>query len=715
MVGNIELTIRDNGVAIVEIDQKGNAHNVFTSRFVDELDEVLDEISSNDLVRGVVLTSGKPGTFFAGADVNELIEMYEKGCSAQDCAAWSAQPTRVFRRLETLGVPVASALNGVALGGGFELALACHHRVLSDAASAVVGLPEVGFGLMPGAGGVQRLVRLIGVPAALPILLAGKTLTPAAAMEAGLVEQLCPEADVCDAAEAWVLEHPDAVQPWDQEGFRIPGGTGALAPHAGTSFMAGTAQVKGAGDALQDPARKTILSSVFEGSQLPIDTALALDTKYFGRLLAGPVPRNKLRTLFVNKARAAKLEWRPDAPKLAVRTVGIIGAGMMGSGIAQAAASAGLNVILIDRTLEEAEKGKENARGRLDKLVAKGKLAPAKAAETVERILVTTEFGSLANCELVIEAVFESREAKTEIYQRLESVVAEDCVIGTNTSTLPITGLSEVLARPERFIGVHFFSPVDRMPLVEVILGDKTASQTLAHALDFVSILRKTPIVVGDGPGFFTSRVFCAYIDEGMAMLREGISPALIERAARMAGFPVGPLAVTDEVSLDLQKLVMDQAAEDGLPVQFQRNHARDVVDELVGRGRLGRKSGGGFFEYGAHGKRIWPGLVGLFPQKNRQPAVEEVERRLTHIQALESLRCLEEDIIDDPVHADLGSVLGIGFPAWTGGTLSYVETVGMDRFLNECEDIARSAGQRFKPSPWMYERARKGQPIEAA
>lgn len=710
-MSTIHFALDDDGVALLTIDLPGRPQNVFTDEFAADLEAAIGRIAGDPAVKGVVLASAKPGGFMAGADLKDLVGAYDRGITAGEAAAWAMRASALYRRLETSGKPVAAALNGLALGGGFELALACHRRVLADQPKAVVGLPEVTVGLLPGAGGTQRLPRLIGIEMALPLLLEGRHVKPAEALALGLVDAVVPAERVLDEARAWVLSNPNAVQPWDVKGFQVPGGAGPLAAHAPRSFMAGTSRIKRETQGNR-PAPLAILSAVFEGTQTALEVGLRIEAKYFGTLLSGPVARNLMRTLFLNKGRADKLERRPArVEKTTVRKLGVLGAGMMGAGIAQVAAAAGIEVVLLDRSDEAAAKGKDYAARNLKRDVEKGRLAPEAAEALLARIAPTTDYVALAGCDLVVEAVFESREVKAAVTRAAEAVLSPDAIFASNTSTLSITTLAEQSARPDRFIGIHFFSPVERMPLVEIILGKRTAPETLARALDLVGQLRKTPIVVNDSPGFYTSRIFCSYVDEGMAMLAEGIAPALIDNAARMAGFATGPLAVTDEVSLDLQKLVVEQAQKDGLPEKFLRKHAQPVIGRMNQLGRLGRKSGGGFYDFPPGGRKtLWPGLETEFPVKAVQPEVGEVKNRLLYIQALETARCVEEGVVTDAGEADLGSILGLGYPSWTGGTLSFIDTVGIRAFVAECRRLAALHGPRFEPSPWLIDRAERGE-----
>ncbi|MFP5306313.1 MAG: 3-hydroxyacyl-CoA dehydrogenase NAD-binding domain-containing protein, partial [Gammaproteobacteria bacterium] len=595
-----------------------------------------------------------------------------------------------------------------------ELALACHYRVLADDPKAVVGLPEVQVGLLPGAGGTQRLPRLIGIPAALPLLLQGKHVKPAEALKLGIVHALAPAGEVLAKAREWLLSRPGAephVQPWDGKKFRIPGGAGPMAPHAAQTFVAGNALTSASTNG-NYPAPHAILSCVFEGTQLPIDTGLRVESKYFGKLLSGAVARNLIRTMFVNKGAADKLAARPKGvPKSQVRKLGVLGAGMMGAGIAHVSAKAGMDVVLLDSTRELADKGKAGIAALQAKELKKGKTTQDKVDAILARITATDDYAALENCDLVVEAVFEKREIKADVTKKAEAAVPPSAIFGSNTSTLPITGLAKASQRPKQFIGIHFFSPVEKMPLVEIIVGEQTSEETIARTLDYVGQLRKTPIVVRDFPGFYTSRVFGTFTQEGLRMLLDGIEPALIENAAKLAGFPVGPLAVSDEVTLSLQQSIFKQQDADGLADQYRGRIGRPVVDKMVDElERPGRRFGGGFYDYPeGQPKSLWPGLKEAFPPKSEQPTVDEVKLRFLTIMALETARCFEEGVVANPVDADIGSILGIGYPAWTGGTLSYIDTVGIERFVEQCQRLATLHGPRFAPSEWLVERARKG------
>ena len=703
-----------SGILTATIDLPDRPMNVFTPALITDLDAIVHRLRDDAALRGLIITSGKTG-FVAGADIKDLVTAYDRGLTPRRAFEWSQTLSQLLRRIETAGKPVAAAINGLALGGGLELTLACHYRVLADDPKAVLGLPEVKIGLLPGAGGTQRVPRLIGIAAAARLLTDGSPLAPAEALKLGLVHELAPPAEVVSRARAWLATSPEPVAPWDRKGFRIPGGAGLMNPAIAQTFSVGTALVTKLTQR-NYPAPGEILSALYEGTTVPFDTALRVESKHFARLLTGPVARNLMRTMFVNKGELDKLSRRPaGVPRSPAPRLGVLGAGMMGAGIAHVAARAGLEVVLLDATPEQAARGRAHAEKELAREVERGRRSAESAAAALGRIEATADYERLARCDLLIEAVFEDRAVKAEVTRRAAAVLPKSAVIASNTSTLPITGLSAAAPSAARFIGLHFFSPVEKMPLVEVIVTKKTSAETLARALDLVALLKKTPIVVNDSRGFYTSRVFGAYCQEGQAMLAEGVDPALIENAARIAGMPVGPLAVTDEVSLELQFRVALQTRSDlgekyvapvSLPV------LRHFVEDLK---RLGRKSGGGFYEYPAGApKRLWPGLATEFPRASAQPTLAAVRERLLHIQALEAARCFEVGVVTTPGEVDVGLILAIGFPAWTGGTLSYIDTIGVARFAADCARLAREHGERFRPPPALRARARAGTPYHA-
>ncbi len=716
MFATIDYQKDAEGIVTLTIDLKDRSMNVLTPQFVSELSQAIEQVAGDDTVKGAIITSGKD-SFLAGADLKGLDEMFVAATDDVAAALEKASSfSLILRRMETCGKPFAAAINGMALGGGLEIALACHYRVAGDNARAVLGLPEVQVGLLPGAGGTQRLPRLIGLEASLPLMLQGKHVAPAKAAELGIVHKLVPAGEEVAAARAWLKDSPDAEQPWDKQGFKVPGGAGAMHPKAVQTFMVGTAML--AKEARHNyPAPISIMASVFEGTIVPMDTALKIEARYFTGLLRDPVSHNMVRTLFVNKQKADKLAYRAaDVPRLEVNRLGILGAGMMGAGIAYVSAMAGQQVVLLDTDQAAAEKGKGYSEGLLAKGVERGKMAESKATEILARIHPTVSYDELEGCDLVIEAVFENREIKADVTAKAERVLGEQAIFASNTSTLPISGLAQASRRPERFIGLHFFSPVDKMPLVEVIVGDKTSEATVAQALDYVAAIRKTPIVVNDSRGFYTSRVFGTYTNEGIAMLAEGVNPALIENAAKFAGMAVGPLAVTDEVTLDLAWKVASQTRKD-MGDKYEASVGEPVIRKFVEElDRKGKRFGKGFYDYPADApKHLWPGLAEVYPHAEAQPDADEVTQRLLYIQALETARCLEEGVITRAEDGDIGSIFGWGFPPYTGGTLSFIDTIGIRKFVKECERLARRHGKRFRPSKWLKDRAKRGEPFYAS
>jgi 3-hydroxyacyl-CoA dehydrogenase/enoyl-CoA hydratase/3-hydroxybutyryl-CoA epimerase len=715
MQQHLALAVDADGVLTVTLDVPGRTMNVITPALECELAGLVDRIGTDATVRGVLITSAKPA-FSPGYDLAEFARTFAAQRTAIEFHDGLRQGfSHQLRRLETCGKPVAVAIGGLAMGGGFELCLAGHYRVLADDPKAVLALPEVKVGLLPGAGGTQRLPRLIGIEKSLPLLLEGTSVKPADALKLGIVDELAPKDAVVAAARRWLLGAPVAQQPWDRKGWRVPGGKNLARPDIAQALAAATALVAKTTQR-NYPAPRAILECVFEGIQVPIDRGLEIERMRFAQLATGPVARNLIRTTFLNKGRADKLERRPaGVPPSPVKKVGILGAGMMGAGIAYASAQAGIDCVLLDATLAQAEQGRAYSANLLKKQVERGVATQAAADALLARIRPTADYADLAGCDLVVEAVFEHRGIKADVTAKAEAVIPKDAIFASNTSTLPITGLAEHSKRPKQFVGIHFFSPVEKMPLVEIIVGRKTGDAAVAKALDYVGQLRKTPIVVNDARGFYTSRVFGTYCYEGQRLLAEGVEPALIENAARQAGMPVGPLAVSDEVSLELQYKVIQQTRSDlgakfvepvGWPV------LRRFVEDLK---RLGRKSGGGFYDYpDGQPKRLWPGLAEQFPRAAEQPSVEEVKARLLYVQALETVRCYDEGVVTTPAEADLGSVFGWGFPAYTGGTLSFVDTIGVAAFTKECERLAKRYGERFKPPRALKVRARRGEPFHA-
>ncbi len=705
----IDYRVDDDGIAIVTWNNPDSPVNTLTDASLAAYETAMDRALADTAVRGIVVTSAKRD-FIAGADVHNFLAAR----SVQELEARSRRASALIRRLETAGKPLVAAINGTALGGGLEITLGCHHRIAADNPKTRLGLPEVTLGVLPGAGGTQRLPRLIGIRAAVPLMAEGKRLPVADALKAGIVHAVVPADQLIDQARAWILAGGEALQPWDRKGFRLPGGD---LTHPGLQeFMSVVIAKVHERTAGNYPAPLNILSCVYEGTGSPIDAGLDIESRYFGVTAATVQAENLIRSGFLALNDARKLKARPkDVPKAEFRKVGVLGAGLMGSGIAHACASAGLETVLLDREQALAERGKAHAEKLLGREVERGRLDADGSAAVLARITPTADYAALAGCELVIEAVFEQREIKAEATRRTAEATGPDVLFGSNTSTLPITGLAEHWPRPDNFIGLHFFSPVHRMALVEVIRGRQTSDACLAQALDFVARIGKTPVVVNDSRGFFTSRVFTTYFEEGMALLAEGVAPALIENAGRQTGMPLGPLAVADEVALDLLHKVITQTRAD-LGNAYTAPASAPVIELFVEKlGRVGKKAGKGFYDYADGQRRLWPGLAEQFPVAATQPDVAAVKQRLLHIQALEAMRCLDQGVVGSTTDADVASLLGWGFPPWTGGVLSYVDTVGLDRFVAECESLAAHAGDRFAPPDSLSKLAGSGRSLRDA
>ena len=700
----------EDGFAILTLDAEGSM-NVVNDAFIADMEAATKQIIEDDGIKGVILTSGKK-TFMAGADLKQLVNGFGT-LTPQEAYAFAKRATDMHRAIERSGKPWVAAINGLALGGGFELALACHRRILVDDAKAQVGLPEVNVGLLPGSGGTVRLGIIAGMKTALDLLLSGRSVGPQEALKLNIVDEVVPADKLIDAAKSWLATGPDPVKPWDVKGWTPPQKKGLTVPEDSGAYMMYTGGLAKVG--YNQPAPAAILNAVFHGMQLPFDKALAVEGKYFAKLLTDPVARNIIRTTFISKQGAEKGARRPEGfPKFEARKVGVLGAGMMGAGIAFVSANAGIDVVLIDRDVPTAQKGKDYSAKVLGKLVEKGKLTQDKADAVLARITPTDDFALLDGCDMVVEAVFEDTAIKAETTKKAEAILPAQAIFASNTSTLPISQLAQASRSPDQFIGLHFFSPVDRMGLVEVIMGKQTSKETLAKGLDFIAQLRKTPIVVNDSRGFYTSRVFQMLIHEGAAMLAEGVPPAVIENAAKAVGMPVGPLALLDELTLDLPLKIVDQAiTEEGDKYTPPAGTAvmRRMKDEI---GRSSRKAGGAFYDYPEGGKKhLWKGLADHFPVKQDWD-VEELKKRYLYAQAMETARCLEENVLETPQDADLGAIYGWGFPAWTGGTISYIDTIGLKTFVEESDRLAQLYGPRFLPSAWLRDKAAKGEDFYA-
>ncbi|MDG2229301.1 MAG: 3-hydroxyacyl-CoA dehydrogenase NAD-binding domain-containing protein [Gammaproteobacteria bacterium] len=709
MSENIKINIGSDGIAILEIDVKDRPMNVITSDFAKELAERVEQVTTDEKIIGAIITSSK-NDFMAGAELKSMLPSLMKLSNASEMVDAVVQSNGVSRNIETCGKPFVAAINGTALGGGLEICLACHYRIAIDRPDAVLGLPEVLVGLLPGGGGTQRLPRMIGVQNALELMTQGKHIKPAVAKSMGIVDELSSKEDLIGKAKQWIIDVGDPVKPWDKKGFKVPGGFDPNTTSTIQVFSIVNAMVA-KNTNHNYPAPISIVSSVYEGCQVPIDTGLRIESKYFVKLLRDPVAGNMIRSLFINKQSADKLRARPkDVEKSKVTNLGMLGAGMMGSGIALVSAQAGINVVLLDSTIESATKGKKYTEKYLEKSIALKKMTSEKAKVIIDRIQVTTDFNDLKDCDLIIEAVFENREIKADVTQKTEKVIADSVIFASNTSTLPITGLAKASSRPKSFIGMHFFSPVERMPLVEIIMGEESSDEALAKSLDYIQQIRKTPMVINDSRGFFTSRVFSQACNEANEMLREGVLPALIENGARQAGYPVGPLAVQDETSIELGHKIHVQTIED-IGDEYKPQSAVDVAEKMYELGRLGKKYRKGFYEYPEDGpKKIWSGLAEAFPVSQTQPDLQLIKDRLMTIQSLDAYRCLEENVLTSPDDGDIGSIFGWGFPPWSGGVFSYIDTVGIKAFVERCDDFHKRFGERFKVPDSLRERANKNE-----
>jgi 3-hydroxyacyl-CoA dehydrogenase/enoyl-CoA hydratase/3-hydroxybutyryl-CoA epimerase len=699
-------------IVTLTIDMPGQSANTMNAAFRADYAAVAERLEAErEGIAGVILTSGK-NTFFAGGDLNSLLAV---GPDDKAGLFERAQGMKAaLRRIEQLGKPVVAAINGTALGGGFELCLACHARFALQDPSIVLGLPEVSLGLLPGGGGIVRLVRMLGLEAAAPLLMDGTTFGPARALELKLLDGLAQdEVQLMQLAREWIAEHSAPTQPWDRKGWRLPGAT-EQAP-ASLTFLRTAPVLLMKKTRGCYPAPQAILSAAVEGAVVDFDTASRIESRHFVGLATGPVAKNLISTFFfqMNEIKADK--GRPEGvPPATFRRVGVLGAGMMGAGIAYANATHGITTVLKDVTPEQAAKGKAYSENLLVKRIAKGGMTEAKRDQVLQAIVPTAEAADLAGCDLIIEAVFENRELKARVTAEAEPQLATGGIFATNTSTLPITGLAQASAHPEKFIGLHFFSPVDRMPLIEVIKGRQTSPETLAHALDYVKQIGKTPIVVNDSRSFFTSRVFGTFTKEGAAMLGEGVPAAMIENAALSVGMPVGPLAVMDETSMALSLSVKRQAetdlAAEGKTLPHHPGWA--VIERMAnGLGRPGRAGGGGYYDYPAgEPKRLWPGLSAEFGKAGTSVPLEDLRDRILYIQAIEAIRIMQEGVIESARDANIGSVLGIGFPRWTGGALQFVNMIGLRTFAQRAAELAQRYGERFAPPALLLDLAERKQ-----
>ena len=688
----IDYRVDADGVAVIEWNMRDRAENVLNDSSVEAFAAAVNRAMDEPAVKGVLITSAKKA-FIAGADLEIVLKASDPDHVYSRMLEWH----KLLRHMETAGKPVAAALNGTALGGGLEIALACHYRVAADDPKAGFGFPEVTLGLLPGGGGTQRLPRLIGLEAAKPILTEGKRLKAREALQIGLIDAVVPVGEERDAARAWLLDEGQraARQPWDEHGFRVRGGDSSLGRDAHAAHT----------------ATHRILVCLEEGARTDLETALEIEARHFANLVVSREAKNMVRTLHFAMNEANALGARPKGiPPRKFRRVGLLGAGMMGSGIAYATASAGIEVVLLDVDQAAAERGKEYSRKLLAKLTEKGRMPQEKASAVLALITPTNDFAMLADCELAIEAVFEDRAIKAEVTRKAEAALPSDAIFASNTSTLPISGLARASARPESFIGLHFFSPAERMPLVEVIRGERTSDATLAQAMDFVKAVGKTPVVVHDGRGFYTSRVLRVYLSEAMSLLEQGVPPEMVENASLFAGMPIGPLTLLDDVSLELMVKFAKQDKAD-LGAAYRESALDRVATLMVEKlGRPGRKSGKGFYDYPRDAKKqLWPGLAEVFPAR-RELEIDEVVERLLLIQSVETARCMEEGVVRRAQDADVGAVLGWGYPALRGGPIGWIHTLGIPEFVSACERLARHAGPRFVPPALLKTMQKNGE-----
>ncbi len=693
----------EDSIALITLKMTDAPTNLFTIECIKTYLDAAKKAIEDSQVKGIILTSGHQD-FMAGADLNAVLN---PPYTPEALFEGLMQAHNAFRQLETSGKPFVAAINGSALGGGFELALTCHHRIAVNNPKIRIGLPEVQLGLLPGGGGTQRLSRMIGVPAAVVNILQAKQYKPEEALAMGFINAIvATQEELIPAAKTWILNGGKAIQPWDDRSFKIPGG--GLMSKSGFETMIG-----GIGNLRKEthgnyPGAGYALAAIHDGIQIPIERGLEVEARYFTKAYFSKEARNIVRTGFFAMNEAKKGKAKPagfEAYK--INKLGILGAGMMGAGIAYVSALAGMQVVLKDVSKEAAEKGKKYSEALLQKSLSKGKISAEKMQAILGLIHCTADTSDLEACDLVIEAVFENQELKARVTKESEAYLQENKIFASNTSTIPITLLAEASSRPANFIGIHFFSPVDKMPLVEIIVGKATSEYAIAAAIDYVTAIGKVPIVVNDSRGFFTSRVFGTYTGEGALLLQEGVPAALIENVAKRIGMPVGPLAVTDEVSLSLLLHVMDEAPE--MNAEAQRVYS---VNKILARelGREGKKVGKGFYEYPAGDKKyLWPGLKDIFKEDINAVDAETVGKRLLHIMALESYRCLEENVLRSSKDGDLGSLLGLGFPPYTGGVFSYIDFVGIQNFVNDCDRFVEKFGPRFSVPDSLREMAEEG------
>ncbi len=721
----VKYELGDDGIVVLTLDDPTSSANTMNELYKESMAAAIDRLyAEKDDVLGVVVTSAKK-TFFAGGDLKAMLKATPE--DAQSIFEMGESIKADLRRLEKLGKPVVAAINGAALGGGLEIALACHRRIVVDDPKIDLGLPEVTLGLLPGGGGVTRTVRMLGIQSALmDVLLQGPRFKPAQAKEKGLVDELVKSRDdLVPAAKKWIKANQDdpiaASNPWDRDGYRMPGGKPST-PSLAAFLPAFPAMLRKQTKGANYPAARAIMSAAIEGAQVDFETASRIESRYLAQLITGSNSKNMIQAFFFDLSAINGGALRPkDVPQFAPTKVGVLGAGMMGAGIAYSCARAGMEVVLKDVAQDSADKGKAYSENILSKAVQRGKMDQKKMGEILDRITPTTEANDLKGCDLVIEAVFEDPTLKAKVFAEVQDVVNPDALLCSNTSTLPITELAGNVNRPDDFIGLHFFSPVDKMPLVEIIRGAQTSDEAVAKALDVVMAIRKTPIVVNDSRGFYTSRVIGTMVNEGLAMLGEGVHPMSVERAATQAGYPVGTLQLSDELNMELMAKIA-KATADAAGDGYVEHPGTAVVHTMLEEGRPGRSRGAGFYDYDENGRRaaLWPGLKELFPSADEPADIEDLKDRYLFIEALETAKCFEEGVIESAAAANIGSIMGIGYPALTGGTVQFMQGYdgstgrGLPGFVARARELAEKYGDRFTPTPRLVEMAEKGESFPA-
>lgn len=717
---NFTLDTDADGIALVTWNMPDRSMNVFTEEVMGELDKIIDQVAADAGIKGAVITSGKD-SFSGGADLTMLQKMLavfarEKTKDPEKAAKLlfdnAGRMGGLWRKLETSGKPWVSAINGTCMGGAFELSLACHGRVAADSDKVKMALPEVKVGIFPGAGGTQRVPRLTDQQQALQMLTSGQNLSPQKAKAMGLIHEIAEPAKLVETAKAMIRNGLKAVQPWDEKGFKLPGGQ--IYSPAGFNLWPPAIAILRRETYGNYPAAAAILKCVYEGLLVPFDTALRIEQRYFTEIMQTREAAAMIRSLFVSLQELNKGARRPaGVPETKFKKIGILGAGFMGAGIAYVTAKAGIPVVLLDRDMESAEKGKAHSDSLVSDQVKKGRAKPEERDKLLSLITPTADYADLAGCDLVVEAVFEDSAVKKAATEQAEAVLKSSAIFASNTSTIPITSLAKNSARPKNFVGIHFFSPVDKMMLVEIILGKKTADKALATAIDFVRAIKKTPIVVNDTRGFYVNRCVLRYMSEAYKMLIEGVPAPMIENAAKAAGMPVGPLALTDETAVDLAQKIMKQTIRDLGDKAVDPKQMALINTMVDDHGRFGRKNGKGFYDYPAKParKKLWPGLKDLYPQLAPEKVdYEELQQRLLVTIALEAARVMEEGIVTDPREADVGSILAFGFAPYTGGALSYIDGIGARRFVKIAKGLQKKYGAEFKAPKLLIDMAEKGE-----